>query len=64
MENISIYEQIEAMKHPYIIRDREAGNAIEHADTMEEAERIVAKYEAEDKQDGTYTEDFYEIIKR
>ena len=46
----------------YIIRDREAGNIIEQVTTHKEAEEIVQKYEEEDKKEGNYTEDFYEII--
>lgn len=45
----------------YIIRDREAGNKIDEVATMEEAEKMIEEFEAEDKADGTYTEDFYEI---
>lgn len=46
----------------YIIRDREAGNVITWFATREEAEEELAKYEAEDKRDGSFTEDFYEIV--
>ena len=44
-----------------VIRDREAGNVITEFDTVEEAKKELAKYEAQDKKDGSYTEDFYEI---
>lgn len=46
----------------YIIRDREAGNIIEQVSTRKEAETVLKKFEEEDKQDGNYTEDFYEIV--
>lgn len=46
----------------YLIQDREAGNVIEECDTLEEAEKVLADYEAEDEKDGTYTPDFYEIV--
>lgn len=46
----------------YLIRDYEAGNLIESCDTLEEAQAIVQQYEKQDKADGTYTEDFYEIV--
>jgi len=46
----------------YIIRDKEAGNIIDKFDTYEEAVKELTKYEAEDKANGTYTDDFYEII--
>lgn len=46
----------------YLIRDYEAGNLIESCNTLEEAQAIVRQYEKQDKADGTFTEDFYEII--
>ena len=46
----------------FTIRDREAGNTIDSFDTIEAAKKALADYEAEDKADGTYTEDFYEIV--
>lgn len=46
----------------YIIRDREAGNEIARFETMEEAQAELNKYEAADKAEGSYSEDFYEII--
>lgn len=51
---------------PEMIED-ENGN-LAHApgsgmfDTEEEALSALAEYEAEDRIDGTYTEDFYEVI--
>lgn len=42
--------------------DREAGNKIEAFNTIEEALKAIAAYEAEDKRDGTYTPDFYDIV--
>lgn len=42
--------------------DREAGNKIEAFSTIEEALKAIAAYEAEDKKDGTYTPDFYDIV--
>lgn len=46
----------------YIIQDREAGNVIEETDTLEQAERVVERYEEDDISEGTYTPDFYEIV--
>ena len=46
----------------FIIRDREAGNYIEAVETYEEALETIEQYEEEDKRDGNYTEDFYEIV--
>lgn len=48
----------------YIIRDREAGNVIDKFATQEEAELALQEYEEEDKRDGTYEPDFYEIVER
>ena len=47
----------------YIIREREAGNIIDVFDTLEEAKKALKNYEEQDKAEGTYTEDFYEIVK-
>lgn len=47
----------------YILRDREAGNTIAEFAAQEEAELALQEYEEEDKRDGTYEPDFYEIIK-
>ena len=44
-----------------VIRDREAGNVITEFETVEEAKKELEKYEAQDKKDGVYVEDFYEI---
>ena len=44
-----------------VIRDREAGNVITEFKTLEEAKKELEKYEAQDKKDGVYVEDFYEI---
>lgn len=45
----------------YWTRDREAGNKIECFETLEEAQKALTAYEEEDKKDGTYEENFYEI---
>lgn len=45
-----------------VIRDREAGNVIEHFETVEEAKETLKRYIAEDVENGyDATEDFYEI---
>lgn len=46
----------------YIIQDRESGTVIEEVNTLEEAKAIVEKYETEDKAEGNFEEDFYEIV--
>lgn len=46
----------------YVVRDREAGNVIEYAKDYVAAVNLIAKYEEQDKADGTYTPNFYEIV--
>jgi len=50
------------MKFTAIIRDRETGTLIDEFATVEEARVELQKYEEQDKADGTYEEDFYELI--
>lgn len=45
-----------------VVRDREAGNIITEVTTVAEDERLVAEYEAEDKRNEIYEENFYEIM--
>ena len=45
----------------YVIRDREAGNEIVRSNTLKQAQMILKKFETEDKKDGIYEENFYEI---
>lgn len=52
--------EIEAEK--YLIRDRETGTDIEECETEEEAKKVLAYYEEEDKAYGIYAEDFYKIV--
>ena len=47
----------------YRIQDREAGNVIERGLTEDRANELLARYEKEDQRDGTYTPDFYAIVK-
>ena len=47
---------------PYLIISRESGDVIEHSDTVSEAENIIREYETEDKDNGIFSDDFYEII--
>jgi hypothetical protein len=48
----------------FIIRDHEAGNFIDEFNTIEEAQQELEKYENEDKQEGTFSPDFYEIVEK
>lgn len=49
------------MKTVFHTQDREAGNRIETFDTIEEAREAIAIYEDQDKSEGTFTPDFYEV---
>ena len=52
----------EQKKAWYVIRDREAGNTIEAFETLSECEAMLEYFENEDRKDGNYTTDFYEIV--
>ena len=45
----------------FIVRDRMAGNVIEDFDSLEEAKKCIELFEIQDKRDGMYTPNFYEI---
>ena len=46
----------------YIVRDRLAGNYIDFAESYEEGVEIIHAFEEEDKRDGIYEENFYEVV--
>lgn len=46
----------------YIIQDRDYGNFIKECDTESEAKLMVLFHEILDRENGTYKEDFYEIL--
>lgn len=46
----------------YIIQDSETGTFIDEFNTYQEALAELQIYENEDKQEGTFTPDFYEIV--
>jgi len=48
----------------YIIQDRETGNVIDEFSTMTEAEKTLEDYENQDKEDGIYKPEFYEIVEK
>jgi hypothetical protein len=51
----------ESIENKYIIRSRESGDEIERFQSLEEAEKTIAEYELEDKENNCFTPDFYEI---
>jgi len=48
----------------YSVIDREAGNVIERDLSLDEAEMTIVDYEDNDKRDGLYVPNFYEIKKQ
>ena len=52
---------METIEYRFKVQDREAGNVIGYFTTKEEADETVAMFEENDKEDGTYTPDFYEV---
>lgn len=48
----------------FIIQDREAGNVIEKFKTLQEAQNKLQEYEEQDKAEGIYEENFYEIVEK
>ena len=46
----------------YVLRDREAGNIIATFTDIRSAEQMLNEYEKEDKHQGIYTYEFYEIV--
>lgn len=44
------------------VADRETGTFIEEVMSIEEGKTLIAKYESQDMADGTYEENFYDIV--
>ncbi len=42
--------------------DREAGNKIEKFDSIEQALAAIDCYESDDRKEGIYTTDFYDVV--
>lgn len=42
--------------------DKETGTFIDSFETLEEAEKAIAKYEEDDKLNDIYEENFYDIV--
>lgn len=42
--------------------DKETGTFIEKVETIDQGLDLIREYEEEDKNDGTYTPDFYDIV--
>jgi hypothetical protein len=48
-------------KYKYFIQDSEAGNVIDKYITLSEAKKDLLKFEKDDKKEGIYKQNFYEI---
>ena len=58
----SVDEGEVGVEEVYIIRDREAGNWIDDTFMIrKDAEKQIEAYEKEDRTEGNYTDNFYEI---
>lgn len=55
-------ENIMSFDCNFFTRDKESGIIIDGFITLDEAKEAIREYEAEDKADGSYTDDFYEIV--
>jgi hypothetical protein len=53
-----------AMEKKFIIQDRETGTFIDEFNTFDLALKALQEYENEDKQEGVYAPDFYEIVEK
>lgn len=61
-ESTIAYETEMPTSKTYSIRDRETGNVLDTFTSLGEALDMVMEWEFEDKKNGFYTPDFYEII--
>jgi hypothetical protein len=46
----------------YLIQDRQAGNQVDVFDSLTDAETALKLYESEDRANGDFVDDFYEIV--
>lgn len=53
-----------AIQEKYIIKDREVGNIIDIFSSLEEAKKALEIFEKEDREEGIFIENFYEIVKK
>lgn len=44
------------------VANRETGYFIDEVESVEEGLKLIDQYESEDKADGTYEENFYDIV--
>lgn len=61
LKSVPIFVKTNKMKPTFNIICRESGDLIDTTETHEFAEYIIAEFERQDKEDGCYTPDFYQI---
>jgi spore germination protein YaaH len=59
--NFKKQKEIKNMKKIYVA-NKQTGDFIEEVKTLDEAIDLIADYEAQDKADGTYEADFYDVV--
>lgn len=64
-QNVYFIEKIKNMEDKIMklyVSDKETGTFIEEVKTIEDGKKLISQYEETDKADGTYTENFYDIV--
>ena len=46
----------------YYVSDKETGTFIEKVESIEEGKKIIEQFENADKKEGTFEENFYDIV--
>lgn len=46
----------------YFTADKETGTVIDEVSSVAEGKKLIASYEQDDKNDGVYEENFYDIV--
>ena len=57
-----VIEVVKDYKVKLYTADRETGTFIEEVESLEAGERLIAEYEEDDKAEGTYQADFYDVV--
>lgn len=55
-------QRMEENKMKFYTADRETGTFIDEVKTIEEGLELIKQYEEDDKEEGAYQEDFYDIV--
>lgn len=58
----SYKKNTEVKKMKLYVACRQTGEFIEEVKTYEEGEKLISEYEAQDKKEGVYEADFYDIV--